>query len=441
MEAPPTTPNASSSTPAEPTPYRLGAYGLFVLMIVYMLNFLDRQIVNIVAESIKADLHISDKQLGLITGLSFALLYTTLGIPLARLAERRNRVHVIGGSLLCWSGFTVACGLVNTLGGLLLTRIGVGMGEAGCLPAAHSMIAEYTPPARRARAISIFMVGSPLGVLLGMAMGGIVSEAYGWRLSFIIAGVPGVLLTGLLLATLKDPNRAGAGSRSALPPSLKLTMTELLGKPAYWLLTAGASFGALVTYAQGAFIASFFMRVHHDALAGVSAAMGPQAVIGVILGLILGIGGAIGMVSGGLIADHYGRGRVRGYAIVAAISCVTVAPMFLPVVLVKSFWLAVTLLIPAAILNTLWPGPLYASIQTIVSERSRATAAAISLLVTSLVGLGLGPVSVGAISDALSASMGPAEALRWALAVTPIVSLLAAAMFWLASRRPEANPP
>jgi predicted MFS family arabinose efflux permease len=409
------------------------AHGVYLLLIVYTISFLDRQVINILAEPIKRDLHLSDTQLGLLTGLSFAIFYTVLGIPVARLSESRNRSSIIVASLLAWSGFTLLCGFARNLGWLLFTRIGVGVGEAGCLPAAHSMIAEYLPRERRAWAISVFQTGSPLGLLLGMAIGGMVAAQYGWRAAFFAAGVPGLVLALIVWRRLPDPHRAGRVAGEV--PSLGSAVSALLHNSGFRQITLAASFATFATYAQNAFLASFFLRVYGRDLAAMGLQRGGIAFVGTALGLILGVGGIIGMMSGGYLGDRLGRQGVRGYITVSAIANLLVAPLFLAVVGVTSLKLALLLLIPATITITLWPGPTFAAVQSLVHERSRATAAAVFLLFLTLFGLGLGPLTVGAISDRLSVAMGAGQGLRWALASTAAMSLLSGGTFWLARRQ------
>jgi predicted MFS family arabinose efflux permease len=415
-------------------------YGIYLLLIVYTISFLDRQVINILAEPIKRDLHLSDTELGLLTGLSFAIFYTVLGIPIARLSEARNRSRIIVVCLLAWSGFTLLCGIARNLPWLILTRIGVGVGEAGCLPASHSMIAQYLPRERRAWAISVFQTGSPLGLLLGMAIGGIVAAHYGWRAAFFAAGLPGILLALIIWLLLPDPIRASREDADATVPRLSTAVGTLLRNSSYRWITVAASFATFATYAQNAFLASFFLRMHAHDLAGVTLAGGGVAFVGSALGLILGVGGIIGMMAGGILGDRLNTQNIRGYITVAAASCLLVAPMFLGVICVGSLWPALLLLIPTTVANTLWPGPTFAAVQSLVHERSRATAAALFLMFLTLFGLGLGPLIVGVVSDHLGPLVGQAQGLRWALAITAAMDLLAGVLFWIARRQSLSEP-
>lgn len=387
------------------------------------------------AEPIKKDLGLTDAQLGLLTGLSFALFYTALGIPVARLSESKNRSSVIVGCLAMWSSFTMLCAVAGNMAWLLVTRIGVGFGEAGCFPASQSMISEYLPPTKRAWSLSIFMMGAPLGLLLSMVIGGVVAERYGWRGAFVAAGIPGLLLAALVRVLFPDPSRANHAVTLVPPPSFGVTVSELAQRRGFWPLIIGMSLAAFVTYAQNAFLASFFLRVYSTDLAGLTQYRGAVGYIGIALGLILGLGGAAGLLLGGYLGDRVGRGNMRGYLRVASYACVLAAPVFLCVFTIRSLSLALALLLPATILSNVWAGPAYAVIQGMAHERSRATATAIAVLFLTLFGLGLGPLSVGALSDHLARSFGTAEALRWALIATAGMSVLSSMAFWLAMRQ------
>ena len=421
---------------------RFPGYGLYLLLAVYTICFLDRQVINILAEPIKKDLGLSDAQLGLLTGLSFALFYTALGIPIARLSESRNRSSIIVACLAIWSSFTMLCSLAGNMTWLLVTRIGVGFGEAGCFPASQSIISEYLPPTRRAWSLSILMMGAPLGLLLGMMIGGIVAGRYGWRGAFVAAGAPGLLLAVLVRFFLPDPSRTGHRVTPVPPPSFGTTVGGLARRAGFRPLIIGMSLAAFVTYAQNAFVASFFLRVYSTDLAGFTQNRSAVGYIGVALGLILGLGGAVGLLFGGYLGDRLGRGNMRGYLTVASLASVLAAPVFLCVFGVRSLSLALALLLPATILSNVWAGPAYAVLQGMAHERSRATAAAIAVLFLTLIGLGLGPLSVGALSDHLARSLGTAEGLRWALMATAGMSVLSATAFWLSrvQMRPGLEP-
>jgi len=424
--------------PASPG-YR--SYALWLLLGIYTLNFLDRQVVNILAEPIKQDLGLKDWQLGALTGLAFAVFYTFLGIPIARLAERGNRPLIIAVALAVWSAFTVVCGLAQNFVHLLLARIGVGVGEAGCSPPSHSLITDYTPKEKRASALAFYSMGIPLGSLVGMALGGLVADAHGWRVAFFVAGAPGLLLAVVAALTLKEPRKLLAAAAQAKAaedsPTFKDAMKELGTKRSFWLIAFAGSLIAFVGYGHLAFYGSFFFRNHGPQLAELAAAaggLGPAGFVGTALGLIIGVFGAAGTFLGGQIADRAAQKDIRAYVSVPAVAAVVGIPFFIGAMMTGDAALALGLLAIPTLLNSLWYGPVFAAVQSLVQPRTRATAAAVLLFVVNLVGLGLGPLCVGLLSDSLAVSMGEAEGVRWALILSGVVGVVAALLFWLARR-------
>ncbi|MEJ2818608.1 MFS transporter [Caulobacter sp. CCG-8] len=416
-------------------------YALWVLLIIYTLNFLDRQVVNILAEPIKRDLHLADWQLGMMTGLAFAIFYTVLGIPIARLAETKNRPFIIGASVAAWSAFTVLCGFTQNFWQLILARIGVGVGEAGCTPPAHSLITDYVPKDKRAGAIAFYSIGTPLGTLAGMAMGGLVADAYGWRVAFMVAGAPGVLFALIAAFTLVEPRRqlaADIAARAASKISFGAALAVLATKKTFWLVALAASIKAFVGYGHAPFTASFFFRVHGAEVAELAARFGLKSAgfLGLALGLIGGTAGVIGAWLGGLLADRLGAKDLRAYVIVPAIASLVTIPFYILAVSVGSPMAAIGVLTIPVLLGTLWYGPVYATAQSIVDPAMRATASAVLLLIINLIGLGLGPVAVGALSDLLAgpAGLGEAQGVRWALILSTLLGLVAFGLFWAARK-------
>jgi len=416
-------------------------YALWVLLIIYTLNFLDRQVVNILAEPIKRDLHLADWQLGMMTGLAFAIFYTVLGIPIARLAETKNRPFIIGASVAAWSAFTVLCGFTQNFWQLILARIGVGVGEAGCTPPAHSLITDYVPKDKRAGAIAFYSIGTPLGTLAGMAMGGLVADAYGWRVAFMVAGAPGVLFALIAAFTLVEPRRqlaADIAARAASKISFGAALAVLATKKTFWLIALAASIKAFVGYGHAPFTASFFFRVHGAEVAELAARFGLKSAgfLGLALGLIGGTAGVIGAWLGGLLADRLGAKDLRAYVIVPAIASLVTIPFYILAVSVGSPMAAIGVLTIPVLLGALWYGPVYATAQSIVDPAMRATASAVLLLIINLIGLGLGPVAVGALSDLLAgpAGLGEAQGVRWALILSTLLGLVAFGLFWAARK-------
>lgn len=407
-------------------------YALGLLLVIYTLNFLDRQIVNILAEPIKKDLGLSDTQLGLLTGLAFAVVYTLLGIPIARYADRpsSNRVAIIAGALTVWSGFTAACGLAQNYVQLLGARIGVGIGEAGCTPPAHALISDKVAPEKRASALALYSMGVPLGSLLGLAIGGAIAATFGWRWGFILVGLPGLLLALITLMTMKEPRRVGAAraiaAASPQSGSFLRALGELSRKKAYWWACFAAAVISFLGYGQIAFLGSFYARVHHM----------PIGQIGLLLGLMIGISGVIGTFAGGQIADAAARRDTRAYMTVPAVAIVLGGPFFVAAMLAASPMVSMALLAVPTALNSLWYGPVYAAVQSIVPPRLRATAVAVMLFVVNMIGLGLGPLTMGLVSDYFANGLGygPAEGLRWAILTTGAVGLIALVCFLMARR-------
>jgi MFS family permease len=439
--------NAASPTLPTPAPFVVApsyrTYALSLLLGIYTLNFLDRQIVNILAEPIKQELGLQDWQLGMLTGLSFALFYTVLGLPIARLAERGNRVAIISVAVAVWSAFTVACGLAQSFTQLLLARIGVGVGEAGCTPPAHSLITDYTPKEKRASALAFYSMGVPIGSLLGLAMGAVIADQFGWRVAFLVAGLPGLLLAAVAWFTLKEPRKAAAAASTVgaeTAPSFGEALRELRSKKTFWRVAMAAALISFIGYAHVAFFGSFFLRVHGPALEGladrVGGALGMElgalGFLGPALGLMIGLSGALGTWLGGQIADRAAQKDIRAYMSVPALAVLAGLPFFVAAMLVADPLWALLLLVLPTLFNSLWYGPVYAAVQGMVQPRTRATAVAVLLFVVNLIGLGLGPLLVGLLSDALAVSMGPADGLRWAIILSGLIGVLVAGFFWSA---------
>jgi len=445
--APDAVATAPQNTGIEPLTSGYRKYALGMLLVIYTLNFLDRQVVNILAEPIKRDLGLADWQLGMMTGFAFAIFYTILGIPIARLAERSNRPLIIAASVAAWSGFTMLCGTAQTFWQLLLARVGVGVGEAGCSPPAHSLISDYVPKHMRASAIAFYSIGTPLGTVVGMAMGGLVADAYGWRTAFLVAGAPGIFVALLAAFTLTEPRKklsADLKARAAAErPTFGAALKVLKSKKTFWLVAFAASIKAFVGYGHAPFTASYFFRNHPEQLAELAARFGLQSAgfLGLSLGIIGGTTGVIGAWLGGYLADKLGAKDIRAYVIVPMIASVVSIPIYILGISVGDVWAAIWILAIPALLGTLWYGPVYATAQSVVEPQMRATTAAVILFIINLIGLGLGPVAVGAMSDIFAGPMGMGEArgVRWALIVSSLFGLIAAYLFWRASKTIKAD--
>jgi predicted MFS family arabinose efflux permease len=399
-------------------------------MIVGTLNFMDRQIMNILAESVKVALKLADWQLGLLTGLAFAVLYSAVGIPVARLADRVNRPLLLSIALTTWCSFTVFSGLAMTFGQMLLARIGVGAGEAGGTPTSHSLVSALTTPKNRASAFAFISLAQPFGALLGLAVGGLIADALGWRLAFMIVGAPGLFVALLLLLTVRDPQERVLLSRTAPLSAFR----EIRQTKTFWWVVAGCTCTSFVVYGHGAFYGSIFMRQYKAELAMLAPGLGPLGVVGLILGVVKGLGGAAGTIAGGYIAERLAKRDVRSYCTVPAVALMLCAPSFALVLVAPSAVMAALLLVLPSFLGAIMYGPSYAMVQTLVRPESRATASAVFLFIVNVVGLGLGPLIIGVLSDSLSPALGAANGLKWAMiAVTPVF-LFGAGFFWLGRR-------
>ncbi len=397
-------------------------YVLLMLTIVYIFNFIDRQILVILQESIKKELLLSDTQLGLLSGLSFALFYVILGIPIARLADRGNRRNVVAVSVVAWSAMTALCGLAQNYIQLVLARIGVGVGEAGCSPPAHSMISDYFSAEQRATALSVYSMGIYIGILFGFSLGGWLDTNYGWRIAFLALGLPGIGFAIFFFFTVKEPVRTLAPT-AAQPLSFIQVTRYLLAKRSFVYLAFAAGLHSFGTYALGNWLPSFLERLH-----GLS-----KTDIGLYAGLILGIAGATGTLLGGYLADRLGRQDKRWYVKVSAFGAIIAIPFLLIYYFHSSIAIVLTALFIAYTAVSLFLGPSIAITHSLVPANMRAFASAVLFLVLNLIGLGLGPLFVGAISDWLAPTYGQ-ESLRFALASTLFVSLLAITLFFMAGR-------
>lgn len=432
-------------------------YGLWLLLAIYTLNFVDRQIVAVLGEDIKRDLGLDDTQLGLLGGLAFALFYTVLGIPIARFAERGNRVGIISAALAVWSGFTALCGTATSFAQILLYRFGVGVGEAGCTPPAHSLISDYVKPEKRASALALYSMGVPIGTFAGFALGAVIAANYGWRAAFFVVGIPGVLLALLAYFTLKEPRKMGLAPPSTEKASFAEALRELSAKPSYWFAVFGATTVSFLGYGHSYFLPAYLARTH---------GMGLQE-RGVAFAVMVLIAGVLGTWAGGKIADTYAKRDARAYVTLPAFAFAAGAPffvaaLFFPVGEGSGYMTLALLAIPTA-MNSVWYGPVYAAIQGLVKPHTRATAVAVMFFILNLIALGLGPTAVGFFSDVFAAQhfgaldtaafkaacppggadgaclTAQAEGLRMSLLVTAGVVVIGLFCFWMASRTIRAD--
>ena len=415
------------------------SYALGLLMLIYVVNFVDRQVVSILAEPIKRDLHLADWQLGLMTGLAFAVLYTVLGLPIARVAERGDRPLIIAAAVAVWSAFTALSGMAQTFTHLILARIGVGVGEAGCTPPALSLIADSVPKEQRASAVSVYMLGAPVGSILGLALGGLIADAFGWRMAFVLVGLPGLLLAAIAALTLREPRRSLPRISAAddTAPSFREALKELSGKRAYWCVVGGVTLKSFASYGALAFTGSFFFRNFPLELAETAAKFGLKSAgfLGLALGVTSGVMAMIGTLLGGRLADHFARKDARAYAVIPAVGALAGLPFSLAALNADSLLLAFAFLLAPGLLGSMWLGPAYGVVQSLVRPQTRATATAVLLFVANLIGLGLGPLAVGVLSDVLfGQGHSEADAIKWSLMSFAILALPCAWLFWSASK-------
>lgn len=403
------------------------AYVVLLLALLYSFNFLDRQVINILAESIKRDLHISDTELGLLTGTAFGIFYSVLGVPIARIADRRSRVGIISFSLFLWSLLTALCGVTQNYIQLFLCRLGVGIGEAGGSPPAQSLISDYFPSSRRATAMAAFTLGVPFGSFLGYLVGGLVDDRWGWRVAFFVAGIPGLILVLLIRFTLREPAR---GYADGVPPDARgelapigATLRTMFDRKSYIRLVLGGTFGILIVYISGAWLPPFFIRVH-----GLS-----PGEIGTWLALSVGIGGAIGSIGGGWLSDHFRRRYPRPEIPILAISTALTCPLLLLTVLARDLTIALVGLFLLNLFAFVWIGPTSATIQRVVPIRSRSLAVGIQLSVANIISLTFGPPIVGYLSDRLRPAYG-VESIRYALAIASVAAFAGTACYLAAGR-------
>jgi len=413
-----------SSKPVASGSYR--NYVLILLMVVYVFNFIDRQILVILQESIKTDMGLSDSQLALLSGFSFAIFYVTCGIPIARWADRANRVNIITASITVWSVMTALCGMVSSFTQLLLARIGVGIGEAGASPPSHSIITDYFPFESRGRALSIYSIGIYIGILIGFLAGGWIDEFFGWRTAFLVVGLPGILLAAVVRMTLREPIR---GMSDATPAneteqgSMLLAVRELWAIPSFRYASLGAGFNSFVGYGVLNFMPSFVIRLHQM----------PIGQVGTYLALVVGFGGAIGAFAGGQISDRLGHRDKRWYFWVPGLGTLFAAALLPFALLTDALNLLWVVFFFGNISLALFLAPTIAMAHNLVDPKRRSLASAMIYFVLNIIGLGLGPLTVGIISDLLMPSTG-AESLRWAMLIVSQFALLGAGFYFLAAK-------
>lgn len=407
-------------------------YVLFILTCGYVLNFVDRQVMTILLEPIKAEFGASDTQMGLISGLAFALFYATLGVPVARLADRWSRRNVLAISMATWSAVTAACGTAGSFWQLALLRVGVGIGEAGGTPPSQSLLTDYFPKERRAFAQGVLATAPNIGVLVGLFGGALIAEAFGWRTVFFVFGVPGVGLALLLFFTVKEPIKVKPRGLEA-DRSMMSAVSGIVRLPSFFLIALGVGFAAIPGYGLGVWSPSFLVRVHGMSLVDA----------GLWLGIIGLSGGTVGTILSGVLADRLALRDNRWQLWIPAVGLMVALPLqalFLlwPASAVftiagKTAPVALVFMGLSSVFACFWIAPSYAAVQNLVPSHWRTQASALLLLVFNLLGLGLGPLLVGMLSDGL-ASFGAAS-VRWALLASLSMGYVAITCYWFGAAK------
>ena len=414
--------NKTANPPVQKSAY----YALGVLTLVYSFNFIDRQLLAILQEEIKVDLDLKDAHLGLLTGFAFAAFYVTAGIPIARWADRSNRRNIVAMAVFTWSFMTSISGLAQNYAQLLLARIGVGVGEAGGSPPSHSMISDMFPPHKRATAMGLYSTGVNIGILFGFLLGGWLNEFFGWRVAFMVVGAPGILLAILVRFTVREPERGFSEARQSTTTESSLgdVIIWLWSRKSFRFLAAASALNAFSAYAIANWTASFMIRSHEM----------NTGELGTWLALILGVAGAFGVICGGLLSDRLGKLDKRWYVWMPMLYLLVCAPFTLIAYSVEETYIALfALFIPGVVLNA-YLGNVIALTHGLVGLSMRATASAILFFIINMIGMGLGPWSVGIVSDLLTPALGTAALGMSLRCIVAPVMILAAVCFYGASR-------
>lgn len=405
-------------------------WALAVLATINTCGFIDRIIMNVLVQPIKAEFQLTDTEIGLVTGLAFAVLNVVLGVWVARIAERRRRITLIGIGTFFWSLATAACGAATSFFTLALARIGVGVGEAVGLPSAQSVVSDYFPKEKRTTAISIMLLAPPLSAFIGSAGGATIAELWGWRMAFIAASIPGFILAALVLFTVAEPPRGqhdNLGAAGDDIPPLKAVLARMWTRKSFRHLLAGSTVASLVGFGLNSFLAAYLFRRFGYSVAEA----------GVIAGLIASVPATFGVLFPGWLADRMARTLPGAYGLIPGIAMIVVTPIYIFAVTRESAGAAIAFLAVSAVFQYAYLGPSQGVFQNLMHPRMRATSTAIIGVVYSLIGGGLGPLMVGALSDAFAAGTNPAASaagLTTAMAVTPLGYLWAAAHLLRASR-------
>jgi MFS family permease len=401
-------------------------YVLGILFVAYVFNFIDRQIVSILLGPIRDELGISNSWMGFLVGPAFAILYAILGIPISRLADVWVRRTIISIGLAVWSAMTALSGLAQNFTQMAMARIGVGVGEAALSPPAHSLLADYFPVEKRATALGVYAMGIHIGVLLGLVVGGWIEQTWGWRAAFFVVGLPGLALALLVRLTVREPARGAheVSSRDGDLPTVGEVVRFLAARRSFIHLSLGIGFAAFAGYAFAAWAPTFARDVH-----GMKGAE-----IGTKIGLVVGTGGAIGSVLAGVLADRLGRRDVRWWMWVPAIATAGPLPFTITFLVHADLNEGLLISFPGVLIAAMYQGPVFSTVQTLAPVRMRAVAAGILFFVTNIIGLALGPQSIGWLNDYVFDGYGKEAVRHSLLLVLPVMGIWASAHFLLAAR-------
>jgi predicted MFS family arabinose efflux permease len=416
------------STPTTTCKPAYARYVLIILTLTYTCSYIDRYILSVLVEPIKAELGVSDTAMGFLGGFAFALLYTIAGIPIARWADRGNRRNIIAAGVAVWSLMTVACGMVKSFSHLVIARVGVGIGEAAGTPPSHSLLADYFPPEKRATTLSIYSMGIPFGVMFGFLAGGWIAHFFDWRMAFILVGAPGLLLALIVRFTITEPVRGSleANTRSNREYTVRQTLGFIASNPALLLMQIAGCFFVVGGIGLSYWIAPFFGRVHKL----------PLNEIATWLALGAFIGGVGGSYLAGRIADAMGRTHMKWYFLTPMFALLFGIPMTLWMLTTSNTYLALALFFVQQCCFSSYAGPVYAVMQFLIPNNMRAMAVSVHLFILNLVGLGLGPLLIGIMNDGLNPIVGEAGAITLSLVTVTLLALVAVACFWKISTLP-----
>lgn len=397
-------------------------YVLACLTAVWMLNLVDRALMMLLLQPIKEDLQLTDTQLGLLTGIAFGLFYATFGVPVARWADRGNRVTITSAAIGLWGLTVMSCVFVSSYVQLAFARIAAAVGEAGCKPPTYSLVGDYFPGVtERTQAMAIYMAGGPVAALVSFVIGGWLNDLYGWRMTFFLMGVPGLLLALLVRLTVVEPRelRKVTQVQEQPQPSMKEVLLVLWSQRSCRHLCIALILLYTMGYGLGPWYAAFLMRSH-----GMS-----TSEVGLWMGLIISIGGASGILMGGYLATKWFGGNERGQMRLSAVSLVLLVPCFVAFLLLPGKYQALMAFVPLQLVLNTFMGPTYALLQRLVVDEMRATMMAVIMLLTNLIGMGVGPQIVGVVSDLLMPTFQE-HSLRFAMLLMSLVSLWSSYHFW-----------